>query len=218
MNYSVTVRLEGLEELASLLDTITTTALGPNPENNVHLAQSGVQGALEWLAYKVQSEGMPTQIPLSVFTLELKKHDKYQYDKGRLWNEQEIEASVEGERAVAIAWPRETDTSHRERGKKDFTYRDLIKMWLDVQEAGGKVIISSKANEDAWRSAIAWLRRQTGIKPNAELRKGPEKGIYLPGRKVIPDEVKEETAEIVARVIAELVARRIARTLQESFA
>ena len=218
MNYSVTVRLEELEELASLLDSITTTALGPNPENNVPLAHDGAQGALEWLAYKAETQGMPTRIPLSIFTLKLKDHDRYQYDTGRLWNEQEIETSVEGERAVAIAWPKDTDTSHRYRGKKKMTYRDLIKMWLDVQEAGGKVIIGPKKDKDAWKAAIAWLHRETGIKPDTELKKGPDQGIYLPGRKVVPDEAKEETAEIVARVVAELVARRIAGTLQESFA
>jgi hypothetical protein len=217
MNYSVTVRLEGLEELASLLESITTTALGPNPENNVPLAHDGAQGALEWLAYKAETQGMPTEIPLSAFTLKIKGHDKYQYDKGKLWNEQEIETHIEGDRAVAIAWPKDTKTSHL-GGKEEMTYRKLIQMWLDVQLAGGKVIIGPKKDEEAWRKALRWLYRQTGIRPDPNMRKTGEKGIYLPGRKVVPDEVKEETAEIVARVVAELVARRIAGTLQESFA
>lgn len=216
MNYSVTVRLEELKELASLLDSITTTALGPNPENNVPLAHDGAQKALEWLAYRGETQGMPTRIPLSIFTVRLKGHDKYQYDTGNLWKEQEIETSIEGDRATATAWPRDTATSHS--GPKEMTYRRLIKMWLDAQMEGGKVIISPRKNLEAWKKAIAWLHEQTGIRPRAEMRKTEEPGIFLPGREVVPDEAKEETAEVVARVVAELVARRIVGTLQDSFA
>ena len=216
MNYSVTIRLEELEKLASLLDSVTTTALGPNPENNVPLARDGAQGALEWLAYKAENQGMPTRIPLSIFTVRLKGHDKYQYDTGNLWKEQQIETSVEGDRAIAIAWPRSTATSHS--SQVEMTYQRLIKIWLDAQMEGGKVIVSPEKNLEAWRKAITWLHEQTGIRPRAEMRKTEEPGIFLPGREVVPDEVKEETAEIVAKVVAELVARRVAGTLQERFA
>jgi len=215
MNYRVTIRLEGLEELPSVLETITTSALGPEPEDNVYLARNGVQGALEWLAYKVQNEGMPTRIPLSIFTRALKGHDKYQYHFGGLYEEQEIEASVEGDRAVAIAWPKNATTSHSK--KSQLTYRELIKIWLDAEMEGGKVLISPAIDPEAWRKAIAWLHEQTGIRPTTEKGRTGVPGIFLPGREVVPDPVKEETAEIVARVVAELLAQRVVSTLRIAY-